>query len=109
EYEFFNKGSPRKLFFYLTILIDSFGIATAVLAFSNSWVLFGLALIISLSVDVIGAVNTGKLLPIPLALIYTAAWGIIIDHFFLSLKLIYIFGIILAVITLIHFMLFHKN
>jgi len=109
EYEFINKGSPRKLFFYLTILIDSFGIATAVLALSKSGVLFGLALFISLSVDVIGAVNTGKLLPIPLALIYTAAWGIIIDHFFLSLKLIYIFGIILAVITLIHLMLFHKN
>src|SRR5947209_5550127 len=54
EYEFFNRGSRRKLFFYLTILIDSFGIATAVLAWPNSLVLSGLAFIISLSVVIIG-------------------------------------------------------
>lgn len=108
EYEFFNKSFRRKLFFYLTILIDSFGIATVVLAWPNSLVLSGLAFIISLSVVIIGAVNTANLLPIPLSVLYATVWGIIIGHFFPSLKLIYIF-VIMAAITFIHFMLFHKN
>src|SRR5437660_422300 len=90
------------------ILIDSFGIATAVLAWPNSLVLSGLAFIISLSVVIIGAVNTANLLPIPLAVIYATAWGVIIGHSFPSLNLIYIF-VIMAAITFIHFMLFHKN
>jgi hypothetical protein len=108
EYKFFNKVLHRRLFFFLMILADSFGIAIAISGWSNSLTLSGLALFISLPIVVIGAVNTATLLPIPLAVGYAITWGIFIDHFFPSLKLIYLIGS-MAVIAFIHFFLFHKN
>ncbi|HEU0001514.1 MAG TPA: TIR domain-containing protein [Ktedonobacteraceae bacterium] len=108
EYKFFNKGYWRKLFFYSVILADSFGLAAALLSWWNSWAFAGLTLIISLPMVVIGAINTGNFLPIPLALAYAGVWGIIAHHFFLSLKPAHIIGI-MAVITFIHLFLFHKN
>src|SRR6266700_1548460 len=108
EYKFFNKVLHRRLFFFLMILADSFGIAIAISGWSNSLTLSGLALFISLSIVVIGAVNTANLLPIPLAVIYAITWGIFIDHFFPSLNLIYLIGS-MAIIAFIHFLLFHKN
>ena len=108
EYDYFIKGSGRKLFFSLMIIADSFGLAAAVFSWWNSWALTGLAFIISLSVVVRGAVNRGNFFPIPFAVIYGIVWGIIASHFFLSLKPVYVIGI-MAAIAFIHFLLFHKH
>ena len=102
--------SKRKrgiFFFYPLILIDALGLPAAILAWANSWVLFGLTLVISLPLTIIGAVNTGNLIPIPLALLYASIWGIIIHHYS-SWNTLGIIGIIVA-ITFTHLLLFRKN
>src|SRR5450755_193903 len=107
EYKLLSKGNRGKFFFYPIILINSFGIAAAILGWWNSLILAGLVFIISLLSVVIGAVNTGNKLPIPLALLYAGVWGLIIEHY-LSWKPVGIIAV-MAAITFIHFLLFHKN
>ena len=107
EYRFMSKGKRGLFFFYPMILIDAFGTSAAILNSSNSWMLFGLSLFISLLSVVIGAVNTGSLIPIPLALLYAGAWAIIISHY-LALKPLYLI-ITISAITLAHILLFRKN
>jgi len=107
EYKFLSKGNRGKFLFYPMILIDSFGMSAAILGWWNSLILAGLALIISLLSVVIGSVNTGNKLPIPLALLYAGAWGLVIQHY-LSWKPVVIIGI-MAAITFIHILLFRKN
>ncbi len=107
EYNFMSKKKRGIFFFYPMILIDALGLPAAILGWSNSLVLFSLALIISLPCVIIGAVNTGNLIPIPLALLYASVWGIIIHHF-RSWSLLDTIGII-VIITFIHLLLFRKN
>lgn len=106
EYRFMSKGYYR-IFFYSVLLIDATSIAAAVLGWSNSWVLFWLALFIALLGVVVGAVNTDNLIPIPLALLYAGIWGIIVYHYLPWNP----FGIISvsAAIAFIHLLLFSKH
>jgi len=105
KYKFMSRGYLG-IFFYGLIIIDTFGIPTAFLFWSHSWIIFALAFIISLPSVVIGAMNTGSLIPLPLALVYGTIWGIIISHY-RSLSTLNII-IIIAVITSIHILLFHN-
>ncbi len=97
-----NKGY-RRLFFYPVIIIDAIGIAAAIFIWSNSWLLFWLAMFFALAGVVIGALNTAVLIPIPLALLYAVVWGIVINHYFSHP--LYVFGIG-GVIALVHVLIF---
>lgn len=105
KYRFMSRGY-RGVFFYGLIIIDALGISTAFLFWSHSWIVFALIFIFALSSVIIGAVNTGSLIPLPLALIYGAVWGVIISHY-LPLSTLDVIVFVAAIIA-IHIMLFHN-
>jgi hypothetical protein len=107
EYKLLSKGNKGILFLYPMIIIDSFGIAAAIYNWANSLLLTLFYSLISLLCVVIGAINTGNKLPIPLAILYSIIWGFIIAHY-LQPKPIIVIGV-MAIIAFSHFLLFRKN
>lgn len=101
-----SKGN-RGIFPLLLFISDVVVIPAAILGWSRSWGLFGLAFCISLPVFAYGTVNIYNQLAIPLALLYAGAWGIIIQRY-VSWHPFVIIGIS-SVIACIHFFLFRRH
>lgn len=101
-----SKGN-RGIFLLLLFISDVVVIPTAILGWSGSWGLFGLAFSISLPVFAYGTVNIYNQAAIPLALLYAGAWGLIIQHY-VSWHPLVIIGIS-SLIACIHFFLFRRH
>ncbi len=106
ELEKVSKGN-HGIFLLLFLIFDVFGIPAAILGWSGSWGLFGLAFCISLPIFVYGIMNIYNLLAIPLALLFAGAWEVIIHHY-VSWHLLIVIGIF-TLIACSHFLLFRRH
>ena len=106
ELEKVSKGN-HGIFLLLILILDVFGIPAAILGWSSSVVLAGLAFCISLPVFAYGTVNIYNEAAIPLALVFGGAWGVII-HRYVSWHIFIIISIF-AFIVCIHFFLFRRH
>jgi hypothetical protein len=106
EYEFISKGHLG-IFFISALLIDGVGIPAAILNWTNSWVLFWIAFLISIPLYIVGVINIYNIIPIPFALLFAGAWGVVIQHYFHWNPLYTIAAC--AAIAFTHFLLFRKN
>lgn len=94
--------------FPMLLLIADVGlIPIAILGWSGSVALAGLACLISLPVFAYGMVNIYNPAAIPLALLYAGTWGIILHHY-VSLPLLIMIGIF-TLLACIHFFLFQRH
>ncbi len=91
----------------LLLIADVGLIPIAILGWSGSVALAGLACLISLPVFAYGMVNIYNPAAIPLALLYAGTWGIILHHY-VSLPLLIIIGIF-TLLACIHFFLFQRH
>ncbi len=97
----------RGIFLMLLLIADVGLIPIAILGWSGSVVLAGLACLISLPVFAYGMVNIYNQATIPLALLYAGTWGIILHHY-VSWPLLSIIGIF-TLLACIHYFLFQRH